>query len=83
MICTAMSSEEHNMSVLAAVRVLGEQSDKAGDWPGSIAAFILRAMTLLSHAKTIAQSEALQWKVLALSYSLGRFVDDLMKKPAD
>jgi hypothetical protein len=50
-------SAEHNMTVLAAIRLLGEQADKEGNWHRSYGALILRATTLLSHAKTIAQSE--------------------------
>lgn len=72
-------SVEHNMTVLAAVRILGEEADKARDWHGSRAAFLLRAMTLISQAKTIANSEDMKTQALVYSHSLGSFVDDLMR----
>jgi hypothetical protein len=70
---------EHNMTVLSTVRILGETADKANDWHGSRAVFILRAMTLISHAKTIAQREDTKTKALVQSHMLGRIIDDLME----
>jgi len=72
-------STEHNITVLAAIRVLGEMADKMGDWHGTYAALIIRAMTLLSHAKTIAQSEEVKTRAFVQSYALGLLVDNVMK----
>ena len=73
-------SIDHNMSVLAAIKIIGDEADRKEDQFGSIAALILRAMTLISHAKTIAQNEEVKTQAFMLSHALGNFIDELMKE---
>ena len=68
---------DHVMSVQAAIKIFGEDADKTKDSVGSSAAFILRSMNLLSHAKTIASDDRSKVEVMSEIYSLCRFIDAL------
>jgi hypothetical protein len=70
---------EHNITVLAAIKVLGEQAEKSNDIDGLTAVLLLQAMTLLIHAEQIASDERIKTEAMVRKHALGSLIDDLMK----